>query len=1023
MEESADEGRSSDGPAPPDSRQGVQNASRSEDATSESIDRARSVDSVEDGAGGDATDNRLDSKNEKRKRPNPRAASPEDTNPESLEPSLSDRPEIRRDGDGRTRFLFTEDEVVGGVYELDVLLLATHPDELGVLNDVFGGRQRTDAEDLTPAYDAALQTPTKAVCTARILCLHNTGIEAALVAGSAIARWRPRYVILVGSAAMNPVADAVGLGDLLIATDIVDASNFDIGDSLADDPPRPQRRDVDSAELPTATVATGNYRGKTLPCDRHLLRPMQDFVERRRPSFRAASGPLVSNSRAVTDAVVRDDLFGRHGSAIGLEIGGHGVAHAVAEVVVSSRPAFGVVKAATDVSDLASTEAQRLAGVRNAATFVREFLKATALPMASGPIPLGPAFESDSTEGLRARPLADRVVDRLHKTLTLPSETERELTDTLDERLVVVEGAVGSGRKAVAIDWLLRHYPDIVELGDLTSTDQLVKTGYRSGCGYYLRVDEPIRLSEALVGEFVDRLTDANACVAVVSDVAHLVGDGAKRLPRVQARGVGDPYAALVNHVRHIATSDASANRAIEVVNAQFDGTMTDSMSGDDLANAAKLAARWVDSGEQAPPPDVFANPGQLIWERATSTEDRITILAYGVYSGLPIARIEQARKRLAERLLPEPKDGIDDPFGELESVRNARLKIETWTMAIGLYGVEVEERLAGIGTDGSATDLVQYVWNSYPQLQSDLAGWLIDSIEYGSAAEAERAALMTGTLSAESPYRFVEHPIDSWATHRHRRVRRNAGFALAAMLDDDRSAALATNLISEWSSSENERRRTVAIHATIWSSLRHHQVDSSLIAQATDFPTEDAWKAEIEDQNIWAAIDELKHGLWLSMPIAEHHPRSTANLLSAVCDALSGAKRRRQRNLSAIATLALIESEMSADRDANYGDLYLGRSGDPTLIAAVSRLAVLLLDEKVTSRWMGRVLHAWCWAALEHPTGAESARELVAAIWNRADPTCQKLLRIELGDVAKLAKVDIADIVGEQRVALFHDE
>lgn len=173
---------------------------------------------------------------------------------------------------------------------IEVLIVTALQKELQPAIEIFNATPRREENDPGPAYDGRLDTPTTRDCDVRLLCLHDMGGRAASLAAKAIDQWKPRCVLLIGIAAMNPNAENLELGDPLIATDIIDATHLKMdGSKVKND--QPERPDV-------VVVARKEFRKETLPCDRHLWRSLHDYATNRTSSYRTMS--------PTTTAVIQD---------------------------------------------------------------------------------------------------------------------------------------------------------------------------------------------------------------------------------------------------------------------------------------------------------------------------------------------------------------------------------------------------------------------------------------------------------------------------------------------------------------------------------------------------------------------------------------------------------------------------------------------------------------------------------------------------------------------------------------------
>lgn len=909
--------------------------------------------------------------------------------------------------DQSTFFPFAEREAGEATYGLDVLIVTALAKEMRPAINVFGATRRQDPDDPAPTYEATIDTPLKKSCEVYLLCLHDMGGRATGPLSKAIDRWQPRNVIFIGIAAMNRSLENMDLGDLLIASSIVDASHIKVESNAADNQTSEDRGNQET---------TNTFRSETYPCDRELYRPMQDYATVQPTGYRAAVGSIISMDWLVKDAATRDSLLQLHHKSIGLEMEGHGLVNVVADTLVDRRPAIGFVKAAVDYADSEKDDSFHTIGAERAARFVHEVLRYATIPMAGRVRSIRRRAGVTGHKGdsnFDVVPVARKEIERCQSVIVLDEVTERRLDESSHAPLVAALGAPGGGRHTLGKDLLGRRHPEVYEIRNLKRLSDLSKMNWQPKTGYLVRLADHMRPTRDTISDVADALQLVGASLVIVALPAVLAGSDADDIiGEIECNGHGDGQAVLRNHIQYGASSGETMRRALQLADEQSANVDLDSLSTRRLSDASVAALKWADrhlevddGGLQEPL--LFGDVGKARFDAASaSPDDRIALLAHAAFFGSPLTTIATASDRLRSILLPDEQAKPLDPFAEPESARNARLGIRAWSRPIGLFNEQVDQKVAGVGAYQESTAVMRHAWNEYPQVQNQLTAWLIELAQNGPHNQRDAAANMLGILASESPVELLQDPIATWAASENQRLRWNAGFALSELLAKDSTSAMAAGLLEEWSDPDAlEWLRCTACHAGVWASIKGYEVDSALLLQATKPPAEDWFtqrrRAGADD---WGAIWELRFALWQSVLVAQDLPSGTADVFLTVGAALDRADREEEALLSRLMGIAMYLGEVNGTERDGYGSLYLLQAQSSALREAVALIAVRLIELTATSRDIGRVVQAWAWACLDHPTLADEALLMLERLWALADDFARQAIQYELRDVAQKA-------------------
>ena len=148
-------------------------------------------------------------------------------------------------------------------FDEDYLIVAALGPELMALRDEFGADADLSYES-GPLVSYVAETGGRSRRRRiRLICMEDSaGVSAAIHVTEAIARWKPRRVLMAGVTAAHPDA-SVRLGrTVLVATEIVDASLVRV---------QPDEFEVDGSRR--------SFNDRSIECDRNLVRRIRDFVE------------------------------------------------------------------------------------------------------------------------------------------------------------------------------------------------------------------------------------------------------------------------------------------------------------------------------------------------------------------------------------------------------------------------------------------------------------------------------------------------------------------------------------------------------------------------------------------------------------------------------------------------------------------------------------------------------------------------------------------------------------------------
>jgi nucleoside phosphorylase len=259
----------------------------------------------------------------------------------------------------------------------DVLVITALDEERDALLHHFPNPRRQDKNDETTytVYETTICTQRQDQAAYRVITTSLSGmgpLDAAIRATDAAQRWHPRIVLVVGIA--GGVASEVALGDVLIATSLVD-------DILGKAPPSGARETRWHQYTPDANL---------LDHARHLAHDWARSVSAKRPQAGTPItrfGDVLSGGNVVASAKVVHDVRKVWPKLAGIEMEGGGVASALQKQPYPS--GFLMIRGISDIADASSNARQkrqwRSYAADVAATFALALLRAGPLAPQSRP--------------------------------------------------------------------------------------------------------------------------------------------------------------------------------------------------------------------------------------------------------------------------------------------------------------------------------------------------------------------------------------------------------------------------------------------------------------------------------------------------------------------------------------------------------------------------------------------------------------------------------------------------------------
>jgi nucleoside phosphorylase len=359
---------------------------------------------------------------------------------------------------------------------IDFLIITALEEERAAVLALLAGHRLLDRDGQEPRtyYEAEVWATGSERAVYRVLVTSLAGmgpVHAAAGALSAVHRWHPRHVLMVGIA--GGVGSTAGLGDVLVASQIADST---LGKQTPQQ--RKVRWEVHRADADLLDAAFNFPHG----WEELLTRPRPgEGRPRRHIGVIVSGGDVIANVQALESyQQVWDKL-------VGVEMEGGGVALALHET--QERPRFLMIRGVSDLADEQkdSAEVRRWreyacdAAAAYTVGLIRSGLIApAALPRSQSPVltapppslpalPAPPSFSGMNFEG------RDEELERLSKHLVGPSHEAPGRA-----AVVGLRGIGGIGKTALAMVFAERHarsFPGGILWADLGTTSDVGERG------------------------------------------------------------------------------------------------------------------------------------------------------------------------------------------------------------------------------------------------------------------------------------------------------------------------------------------------------------------------------------------------------------------------------------------------------------------------------------------------------------------------------------------------------------------
>jgi nucleoside phosphorylase len=279
-----------------------------------------------------------------------------------------------------------------------------------------------------------------------VVCLPGMGrVEAVNTTKDAIARWKPRYVLLVGIAA-GFEENAANLGDVLVSEQIVDYELQKIVDV--------SKWAAFVGWVLRRPKPTEEYRFSVHRSDVRLMNAAQNFlgdgwndlIAVARPTNgkpKRLPGPMATGDKVVQRRTLVKALLDRWPKLIGLEMEAGGAASACFQS--PSRPGFFMIRGVSDLAD----EKKGTAGVKKWRKYASDVAASYAIALlSSGPIPIDGVTSEFRIQTDRSLSGAKIVIPGLPS--SIPRAEVKDVEDQLQlGRPVALTGEPGTGKSGI----------------------------------------------------------------------------------------------------------------------------------------------------------------------------------------------------------------------------------------------------------------------------------------------------------------------------------------------------------------------------------------------------------------------------------------------------------------------------------------------------------------------------------------------------------------------------------------------
>lgn len=543
-----------------------------------------------------------------------------------------------------------------------------------------------------------------------------------------------------------------------------------------------------------------------------------------------------------------------------------------------------------------------------------------------------------------------------------------------DRGLVVLTGAVGSGRAATALHLLVVETGrrSIHELHGDSDLSTLSEEPLPRGTGIIIR--EITARAAAALDEFaLRRLCDtlrargqklvigasatmAWGCATVSAD--HAVDVGHRPEPGI-----------VLGHQLRWRLGASRAAKAEELLGRADVAEVVEEHLGEDrpLADAARLAALLADASGS---PEQAAATARL--GMATSTEaefenwfeklgdeeserDQCYAIALSVLHGLTNEKVAQAGKLLERYLAPETAEARDEMRPKRTFGANNRSRL-TKVRAIQVQP-EPTSRV-----DGPAAPVVRfvyrdyparvlsYVWNEYDEARGGLTGWLRAVGNTPLEDVCIHAGVAVGALAQASYDHLFEEIVQPWALSENIHQQDAAAVALQTIGADARYEKLIPGLLGEWADSGAPESAQATVARVYGGEYGAERIDAAVKA-LTQLAERDSWPVV---RAVALSISEL---------IATKRPGTTERVFTLLGE-WTASRKQQLRDVGHFAFLVaagdLVDQDARGDGSGVKEPIFLQLDRDPRFAPIHRYLWLRTLNSPAMPKAPREVLTAW---------------------------------------------------------------
>ncbi|MET9084337.1 hypothetical protein ABZX77_21080 [Streptomyces sp. NPDC004237] len=596
---------------------------------------------------------------------------------------------------------------------------------------------------------------------------------------------------------------------------------------------------------------------------------------------------------------------------------------------------------------------------------------------------------------VRAYQLSAQDIDLVSSAFLPPASYGALLRDSEPFRVVLLSGAQGHGKYAVAQRLLLERGHAVLQClepdADLT---RLEEASLRPGHGYLLQEFGSGGTAPALTGFELQRLNSvmrARDCRLVIT-----LRDGARTDPELAKQtfpvsGPPTPWDVLERHLRWW-LGPQRTRRAEELLRAPETAALfADPQSaGTSLARAAEDARLLSESS--AVPADAVrqvreqgslrdAHEFEKWFDGLEDLPTQCVAVATAVFGGEAYETVSALATSLGRRLQPPPTaEHPERPRNEaVTATRATRLR----RLNASLVGAQVASRHGGapakvvrFDDPRTASRVLQNVWEEYDVLRHQLPGWLKDCAGHELATVRTRAAVAVGFLAELSFDSLRTGVLQPWARSPARPLREAAATALVIAAENPELASPVRDLIQAWAGGDAVLRATAA---RAWTALGRSDTGDAEEAVALLDTLAATDSAEI--------IEAICLGVAESLAAPDGHaPRDALHLLRHWISRRD-AQRRTVGELSFLFAAADLLEEMPArggEPHRRWPKLLALATRDPVRQRDIALLWDAVLQSPETYEAATQVLTEWARMVDPDPSG----RRALARLLHTAAPT-----------------------------------